>query len=362
MAHSLRKQLKKEIIIKCPNLSVRDKDHWYYIAHKGWSLFIFLIYLILLILSFSISFPDCMHWIIIHEPQELNNSSNGILASIVGITMVIIGFIFTELKSKSFVDFKFFSERTFIFPIFYSSLANILMMILISLLSDTFIDNEHIIGLNNAIIFSHYMIVINIILIIIIFIRVARFMDYQPVFDSYKLMVIKKAKIILLQENIFESFKSSISKVFLDNEINTIYTRSPLRDPQKAILINKNKKGMLHDIDIKKLIKEVSILKKMNPTEDFQYSPFLLLGKTINENAEILYANETVSINLRKTESIKVKVYPQDDEIIYKNYLDNIHEKYIEAVRSNNANQAIDYLSIYQELYDLYCQTNKNLR
>jgi hypothetical protein len=363
MPSSLRKQLKKEITKKCPKLSVTDKDHWHYIAHKGWALSIFAIYALLYTLSICISFPDCMGLITLKDAQELNNSSNGILASIVGITMVIIGFIFTELKSKSFVDFNFFSERTFIFPIFYSSLANISGMILISLFGDS-ISTNNVTGLNNAVIFGHYMILINIALIIVIFIRVATYMDYQPVFDSYKSMVIKKAKILLLQEKIYESFKNSISKVFSDNDINTIYTGSrTLRDPQKAILSNQNKKGIVYDINIKDLTNKVSELKQSHPTEIFQYSPFLLLGKTISANAQILYANETSNITLKTTKSIKVKSSSKEDtETVYKTYLDGIHQRYIDAVRSNNTNQAIDYLSIYQELYDLYCQTNKDLK
>jgi len=353
--NSLRTQLINEISRKCPKLLIKDKILIDYLADKNWALLVFPFYIGLYSLSF-LPFPNRINFITIEKAQELNNSSNGILASIVGITMVIIGFIFTEIKSKSFVNFKFFSERTFIFPIFYSSLANIAGMLFISLMSST-------LDINNAVILSHYLIIlVNIPLIIIVFKRVAKYMDYQPVFDSYKKMVLKKANSILFEEKIVELFSNRIIEIFKKNDIHTPYSLSAMFDTQKVILRSKNPIGILHDIYIEDFEQNINSIRKSNSAEVFQYAPFLI-GKNISENAIILYAKESSDITPISVKSFKVKTLIKDDnETTYKAYLENIHQQYLDAVRNNNTNLAIDSLSMYKELFDLYCETDKDLR
>lgn len=358
MATSLRNIFRKEIKQKCPELLKKEKSFWDYVADKYIALGIVVpIYFSLYLLAFLFSPPDFLNLITLKDAQELNNSSNGVLASIVGITMVIIGFIFTEIKSKSFVNFKFFSEKTFIFPIFYSSLANIVGMLITSVLSDT-IDN-----IGNAVLLGHYLIVlVNIPLIVVIFIRVAKYMDYQPVFDSYKSMILKKANSILFQEKLIEFFSKSITKILENNSIKPSYLIGPKYNSSELVLRANNPKGMFYDILIDKFEKDILYLKKRHPTESFLYYPFVV-GRTIDKNTSIIFTDKDSNVKLKKTKSLITKSVNEEDETnTYKTLIGDIHQQYIEAVRNNNANQSRDYLKLYKELNELYCATNKSLR
>ncbi|WP_028978184.1 hypothetical protein [Sporocytophaga myxococcoides] len=360
MAISLRKIFRAEIKQKCPELLRREKSLLDYVADKYIALFIVVpIYIILYLSTILIPSPECLKVITLNNAKDLNNSSNGILASIVGITMVIIGFIFTEIKSKTFVSFKFFSEKTFLFPIFYSSLVNIVGMLIISLLADTITKDNSI---NNAVLLSNYLIIlVNIPLIIVIFIRVAKYMDYKPVFNTYKEMVLKKATCILFKEKIVELFSNRLTKVLKDNNIKTTYTISEIHNPQRVILSSRNNSGVLYDVYIDKFEEAITSIKKSHPDNDFQYSQFLI-GKNIGADTPILYANEDYAITPKVIKLFKVKESQREDEIEYTEYMKDIHQQYIDAVRNNNGNLAVDYLSIYKELNELYCNSNKSLR
>ena len=353
---SLRKEVKKRIKKKCPSLLEKEKKPFEYISDKYWALLVFPLYLILYFFSIYFKSPECLNYIEIEKPQELNNSSNSILASIVGITMVIIGFIFTEIKSKAFIDFKFFSERTFIFPIFYSSLANISGMFCISVLSKT-------LPIGNAVILSHYMILLNILLIVVIFIKVSKYMDYKPVFESYRNMMLKKANSVLLQEKIVKMFDDRITNILTENDIVVPYGFGAIDTPQKSILNSKNSTGLLYDVNIKLFEKTISLIKTSNPLASFQYARFLI-GKNISENTPILQTDVDNAIAPMSLKLFKTKLISEenDNEKIYKSHLENIHDQYLDAVRNNKHSQVLDYLTIYKDLNKLYMDTNAKLK
>lgn len=361
MAKSLRNEFRKLINNKCPELMEKERSFIDYFADKYTALLIVIpTYMFLYLCAIIIPPPQFLNIIVIKDAHELNSSSNEVLASIVGITMVIIGFIFTEIKSKSFVSFKFFSEKTFIFPIFYSSLANILGMLIVGLLGDTLQDYK--LSFNNAVILSHYMIILlNIPLIVFIFLRVAKYMDYKPVFEAYKKMIQKKAKNVLLEEKILELSNDKLIKVLSGNNVTTPDVYQIMHKPKKEILINQNDAGLLYDVYIDKLENTILSIRKLNPNIQLTYSYFRM-GKNINANYALIYIGNDVGIDPKTVKAFKIKKSNKQVEKEYSEYLKDIHQQYLDAVKNNVGSLTADYLSIYKELSELYCNTNNTSR
>ena len=346
----MRNSLREEVLEKCRPLKV--KKTWIDIRDKYTSLVIVLLaYIALYSFSLCFSFPQCMNIMTLENAKDLNSSGNQIIASIVGITVVIIGFIYTEIKDKSFIGFEFFSQRTYLFPIFYSALANITSMLFLSLFSDTICLTLGESNFENPVILSHYIILINVIFIAILFIKVFSIMDYDAVFKAYKKSLLIEAKQILYYESLIKWGRHILKRIYDKHQIQPTflaYTETP-------ILKAKNKKGYVYDVrinDLKEALEQIDYTPK-----DYVYVPYSFETE-VSTNFPVLLRKkgeaESQQLNLLQVKAKPTSVkYPIDR---YHKTLIECKEQFLNAVRNNNSSRAYDYLTLYQELYTLYCE------
>jgi hypothetical protein len=348
MIESLKKNVLNKIYTKIPHLQPEKNTFGELLSHPSSSILIVLFFILTLFgLSLFVARYFCWDIITLNNAGSINSGSNQVLASIFGIAFVVIGFVFTELSSKSFINFNYLSRVTFIFPITYSGFLNIALMLLLSLTETSLVNINYVgqVGYNNAVIFCHYYILFNIVLIIILYVRVTKFMDDNFIYEDYKQSIFKKAKSILLQEKIREYAKIELLELYTERSMSP----HSIFSTDNPHIISIQKKGYVEDVDI-------GLLKRDFPIETNGLTYTMInINDAIETKQTLVWGGSVVA--LEKPYIITKNLQSSDEG--YFSHLRDFKNTFITSVKNENLLDSEKMLNTFSELYDIYFQSQK---
>lgn len=289
------------------------------------------------------------------------------LATIFSITLVVIGWLITNLTSKESLSLYLMSKSTLLYPIFYYVLGLIGTLIIFSSLREV-----SFLNFGNVLISASILILAALVFISFLFVQLIKVAHNNFITTALNIEVMRelheKAKPRIVAEKSWESVKSLCKKLNLHqgtgfgtdlrNHVGVII--NPKEDQQEISLSDEEivevvfpeEKYRIVDIDFAKLEKAISPLKIDKPC----YFPRLMLSQTIPSNYAALYIHSDIEVSksfdkqIRSAFSIgKSKKNKKAESTQYQDFL---HERLKKDVKDGKLENIRSTLLIYTHIFD----------
>ncbi|MGB8193686.1 MAG: hypothetical protein WCF67_17270 [Chitinophagaceae bacterium] len=292
------------------------------------------------------------------------------LATIFSITLVVIGWLLTNLSVRESLSFQLLFKKTYLYPIFYFVSTLTACLILFSLLR-----HESFINLPNIVIAGTGLIILALILITTLFIKFINVVDSAFLYNALSIEVMKEihfqaqfeiprrrstteysqaCEIINLTDGI--RFNTDLS-----NHTGINITPLDIKEDQKPTdlvdLFASKQKFEIVDINLEKL---KSFSKSVNSALAGYYRP-LHLGSQITENFHPFYFEHNIVLPAESSKKLR-KVYklrtPREPVEFSSRHLTYFNERFLKDVKEGKKENIENGLEIYARIFDLENKIN----
>lgn len=283
------------------------------------------------------------------------------LAAIISMSLVVVGFLITNLAMKSSTTIKLLFKNSYIYFTLYVTFSTIGCFILLSNLRDTLSPFVF----SRAVLAGTYLCVLILFLIGILFRNIIHFTDEKKISDMLKKELISEAKQKLIK-NLFEKYSCDLYNKILSkdcvkyNSIENI-TLNNLLYPNNASKNNFEEEEIkvLKDVNIF-LIKTYVFFKKMNKKNNLQYKS-LKINEKFNYNEDIVWSDKKDNNQFEKWYLKRcLKTKKTDNTIDVNIYRNEFDQKIIQLAEESKYRNLEYPLEAYLELYKLQMK-NKNV-
>jgi hypothetical protein len=285
------------------------------------------------------------------------------IATVISITLVVVGFLINNLAVKSGTTYKLLFKKSYLYPIIYLTLSAIAAFIIISTLRNT--DIKYF-NFPNAVLASTYLVILLLFLIGFLFRTIIKFTNNDVVHDMLenelmnesknrmKEILLKKYSLKIYNEELQNAGAIQFDLTNILKELSNNYYLKDLNKANKLIDFNQNSDQIVIDMkigSILKFVKEKSGQKKKN--EKIQYSQICLempLGvvedyiivdseKSTDSESKVLKSY----LNLRKKANYEKVNYE------YRNYFDKKLTEYSEDGNYRGLSKILDsYIKLFE--------------
>lgn len=346
---------------------VQVKHIWDYICSSNGYWVIFIIMSVLLLCFALVPLLDVLSFINIIKisPKTANilvDQRTGNIAAIISITLVVVGFLISNLAIKGTVSYKLMFKKTKLYSIFYYTISLMILMFIVSSLRETIASDFFV----RLVVVCTYLSILGLCLVGYLFKRLIRFTSNKYVRDLKRKAFSEEFK-ENLKEELIQDFSQRIFKQKMEDLgvsrynsftgfsiANNNFRYPGFEDTQEensdVKKVNRLKKK-IYDINI---IKLESIIKKSRTFDSkIVYMPELSLGKEIEVGRKIVWHAESSKIGnyfeclkqgltLKKVRKIELKEIGEDID------------KSFELASKANDNHELEYLlDSYFDLYEL---------
>ena len=345
----LRFQIMETMKVEYPNLMRRQRNLLtqltdFFKARNQW-------WLILIIVFGGIYVSSRINYTMLNTitldyktATQLVDQRSSNLATIISISLVVVGFIINNLAIKEPVVYKILFRRTPLYLIVYLTLSTIAAFVITSTLRDT-LDQE---------IFSKYVLAATyFVLLILLFIGIL-FRTIITITDP------KKLNEMLREEILFESNKrlkrfliwklaqQRISSFMSENNVTDKHFLFAIGIPNNLVIDNTIEQRELSDIHFTRLkafiLKDTLGLHITNPS--------LSLGDFVQQRDELLWNNNSASVSQDRIElgrCIKLKKSP----IIVDEFRGHFDTKFEDLVNKGSQRELGILMDTYLDLYEM---------
>lgn len=337
---------------------ISDKEQW-------WLVLLFVV--IIFALGSVFSGLDILNFINLKDETSriLVDQRTTNIATIISITLVVVGFLINNLAVKSSLTYNLLFKKSYLFPTIYLTLSTIGCFIIVSTLRDTHI---HFFDFSSAVISGTYLVFIILFLIGFLFRTIIQFTNDKEISGMLHKQFMNEAKEnmkgILLRKYSSELFTSSVQKAgakeydfaeawsFIDNNIEV--TEISEEDMRKTELRNK----VIQDIQINRMTS--FILHKKKKAETVFYRK-LCLDTISNETNDFVWEKGKPNSKWNKfilSTCLSLKPVPKKEKETdtYRKHFDKKLEELSEESKYRNLETVLES---YIELYTFQMQNQK---
>lgn len=311
--------------------------------------------------------PNALQWL--HIPvatsyiiidQRVSN-----LATIFSITLVVIGWLLTNLSIKESLSFKLLFKRTYLYPIFYFVGTLIACLIAFSLLR-----HEHFVNLGNIVIAGTCLIILALILITFLFVGFIKVVDAAFLYNALGTEVIKEVNIQARKEILIRRsrtvYKEKCESLNFQNGIGfntdlsnytginiTPFTPPDnIPNPVNINLFASDYNYEIYDMNLEALDKPIQPLTFTNTC---YYRP-IHIGLNITENFFPFYIHNNIVLSnnfaarIRKTFRLRT---PREIKKLETTHLVYFNERFMKDIKEGKKDNIEKGLAIYATIFDL---------
>ena len=370
MSTSLRKQVKKYAKITFPEVYPHTsfrllKVVTTFINSRSRGLLVIPVTLVVFIIG-QVTGSGFMGWM--HIPVDTSRiiidqrATN--LATIFSITLVVIGWLLTNLSIRESLSFQLLFKKTYLYPIFYFISTLIGCLILFSLLR-----HESFINLGNVVIAGSILIIIALILITFLFIRFIDVVDAAFIYTALSAEVMKEvnalAKVEILSRKSGVLYNEQCKGFGLrtgggfntdlsDHTSVNIFPDSGEEDESSTNIDSffERKSFEVRDINLENLEAQIS---KLNIREVSYYAP-LQLGSVISENFVPFYIHNNIRLPGNFFKMIKKSFVfkpAREKQVIEPHHLTYFNDRFLKDVKEGKKDNIQNGLLLYAQIFDL---------
>ncbi len=287
------------------------------------------------------------------------------LATIFSITLVVIGWLLTNLSVKESLSFQLLFKRTYLYPIFYFVGTLISCLIIFSLLR-----HEVFINLGNIVIAGTLLIIIALTLITMLFVKFIKVVDSAFIYNALAEEVIKEASILARMEIMTRRsrtvYNETCEQLGLEDGIGfnkdlSGHTGINITKKEKNNKVNELDwetafdsvtKFEVYDVDLEKLEKEIKQLGKLT---NCYFRP-LQVGSNIGENFFPFYIHSRIILPEKIDQKVRkaFRLKTQQEKIVADNrHLNYFNERFMKDVKDGKSDNIEKGLALYSRLFDL---------
>lgn len=287
------------------------------------------------------------------------------LATVFSITLVVIGWLLTNLSVRESLSFQLLFKKTYLYPIFYfiSTLTGCLLIC-------SLLRHESFINLQNIVIAGTLLIVLALILITFLFVRFINVVDAGFFYDALGTEVINEvhtlAKIEILSRRSRTEYGEKCKSFNLNDGINfntdltghtginiTPFNYGPQQNQDDVdFIFGAKKKYAIIDMNLDKLAKAFELLAIHKGS---YYRP-LQLGANITENFCPYYIPKNITLPKKFASKIR-KVFllrtPEETKNFQNRHLNYFNERFKIDVKEGKKDNIEKGLAIYARIFDL---------
>lgn len=360
LRHRAKKEIKKnhkdlfnpihiDLINKCHNF-ISDRNNW------AW---VFLFVIVCFWLPTYIDFETLdVFKIDILTVKTIVDQRTTNLATIISISLVVVGFLINNLAVKSPITYKLLFKKSLLYLIIYLTLSTIFVFIIASTLRDTIPEFEY----TRLVLGGTYLCLLILFIIGYLFRKIIHFTNEKEISKMLTIELLnegkKEIKYFLIKKYSNEIYKKTISK-FGTEEFNFVFSLENLQSSKTSFRsINKDeeekKYRFLTDVNIPLI--RLFIWYKTRKQKSMLYFKNLVLDEQINYiDNDILWLESIENTTfekwfLRKCLRLKKNGKSQTTDNIYRNEFD---QKIIQLAEENKYRNLEEPLDAYIELYKL---------
>jgi hypothetical protein len=282
------------------------------------------------------------------------------LATIFSITLVVIGWLITNISSKEFISYKLLFRKTYLYPIFYFVVSIIICLIVASLFKDV-----ACFDMGDIVLSGTFLIIVALILIVFVFKQLIKVVDSAFFLSSMKEMVIAEYHEKARDHITWQKSRKIYDEVFTNRNFHPYkpfwfglnnykgFNLTPHETTQQAVLSFASEKDFrVHDVKINKLSEYVATLDVTNPA----YFQALHLDEVIHENHYLFFIQNNVVMGydiesrFKEIYCLKKPRKEKKQEKAWKDYLD---ERLLKEVEDGKVENVLKCLEVYTMIFDL---------
>lgn len=283
------------------------------------------------------------------------------MAAIFSLTLVVIGWLITNVSVKDSLSYQFLFKRSYLYPIFYFIATLLASLILISLWR-----KFPLIDLPNLVVAASYLIIGAIVAIVFLFVRLIEVVDNNFFYQMLEKEVLREsnptwsqAVVNIYGRKLYREYMSQCDiNAYSDNSIDvSSYRRIAIGEPQLVDENEESEIGQLfpspkHYVDDIKIGTLSKLIKKVNDGGPAFFSP-IGINSAIHTEFVVLYFSETKRLNKMRSKAIS-KCYtlkPIKPIAIAENrYLSILNERLLKDVKDQKPENVDKALAIYKKI------------
>lgn len=289
------------------------------------------------------------------------------IASIFSFTLVVIGFLISNISIKSTLTLELLFKNSYIYPTIYFTLSTIGCLIIISTLRDTKIVNFNY---TNAVLTGTYFAILILILIGSMFAKIIKFTNDKEINNLLHDEFIKEAKGIIYN-NLLKKYshlelkKTAIlagAKEYSFAEAWNLITsiEGYIEESNDDKIIKKIKEGEVVDINLEKIS---SLIRDKTSKNEIIYFNNISLGDHISDRNRIVWEKSKTKSKwntdlIKKCVVIKKKNKQVIESDIYRKYFD---KKITELTEQSKFKELDMILYSYNELYSIQMKSQNHV-
>ncbi|MDP1812820.1 MAG: hypothetical protein Q8K92_00060 [Leadbetterella sp.] len=306
--------------------------------------------------------------------KDLIDQRIGNLAAIFSITMVVIGWLISQVSIKESVSYQLLFTETFLYPIFYFILTLIGFLMLCSLLRE-----EQWFDLGASVISAMYLIIFALAAVAILFTRLIKAIGTAFFFQSLEKQVMKEmnriAKPVIVTKKSQSLYLDHCRKMGFDSGIKfgmdfSTYQTVKVNIGEEPVLTKDEKENLffafagrqthrIRDVKMGILQNEIDKLE----LKDTNYCKQLGIGTVISLNYSPFYFSANTAAVKKIEKSIKA-VYSfegnKQAKIVSTPYLEELQRRFERDVAEGKKEQVQMALDIFHKIFQLENQIHKN--
>lgn len=282
------------------------------------------------------------------------------LAAIISMSLVVVGFLITNLAMKSSTTIKLLFKKSYIYFTLYLTFSTISCFIILSNLRNTL--NDFV--FSRAVLAGTYLCVLILFLIGILFRNIIHFTDELKISNMLKRELLEEGK-KKLKNKLFEKYSNELLENILSKDCNKydFFQNFSLNNILGAKNVTDNNKAeekylILKDVNLV-LLSVFVFFKKINKNNKLYYTS-LKINEQFNYNNDIIWADNKENTKfekwfLKRCLITKNRV-KQEQEDIYRNEFD---QKIIQLAEEGKYRNLSYPLDAYLEFYELQMKNQK---
>lgn len=311
--------------------------------------------------------PSVLQWM--HIPVDASRIiidqriSN--LATIFSITLVVIGWLLTNLSIKESLSFQLLFKRTYLYPIFYFVGTLIACLIVFSLLR-----HEAFVNLGNIVIAGTCLIILALILITSLFVGFIKVVDTTFVYDALSAEVMKEVNVLARSEILIrrsgtvyrekcESLKLTAGVLFNTDlsghtgiNITPVTVQNEQQTDGEADIFGSRNTFEVYDMNLEMLSNQIRALA----IDSICYFIPLHIGSKITDNFSPFYINNNISQRRKFSGRVKRSYClkaPREVKKMASRHLEYFNERFMKDVKEGKKENIQKGLAIYAKIFNL---------
>lgn len=333
-------------------------------GRKNWP---YVVLAVLIFFGMSAFNPECLSFLNFLDfdatlAKSIIDQRTTNIATITSISLVVVGFLLTNLALKSPLTIKILFKESYLYLTVYLVFSTIICLILLS----TFRDTLEASVFTRAVLAGTYLCILILILIGYLFSNIIRFTDEKHISSLLKKELLNEAKeqlklifLIKYSASIYRDFASKNCALYIF-ELSLTNLFSGNITVSKVATIDQENYRILKDVNLMFMAVYIFI-KKLNKKNALNFKP-LTINESFDYNEDMIWANSKTNSRFEKWFLKNSMIVSKDFERKTENnpYRNEFDKMIIELAEENKYRKLETTLDAYLDLYKLQILNQKS--